>query len=131
MHGRDLNEGRLATENGFWFDSRSHSLRVGHSVTSVRLENAFWEVLSAMAAEQSITLNQLLAKIYVETSEMNGAYNTASILRVLCVQWATNSMKSENQQTGDHRPSRIHSVPDPDLRLQHRLHVPRLDTDHR
>ena len=102
----------MATKNGFCFDSRSHSLRVGHSVTSVRLENAFWEVLSAMAAEQSITLNQLLAKIYMETSGVNGVHNTASTLRVLCVQWASNSMKSENQQVGD-QPSRIQSLSDP------------------
>jgi predicted DNA-binding ribbon-helix-helix protein len=64
-----------------------------------------------MAAEQSITVNQLLAKIYMETSDMNQDYNTASILRVLCIRWASSADKRENQIT-DPRPLRFVSVSD-------------------
>jgi predicted DNA-binding ribbon-helix-helix protein len=75
------------------FSSRSHSIRLGGSVTSVRLENAFWDVLSVMSAEKSFTLNQLIAKIHAEMSGLNGPHNTASILRVICIEWASEALK--------------------------------------
>jgi len=111
MKETELREDSLAIQDGSWFDSRSHSLRVGRSVTSIRLENAFWEALSAMAAEQSITINQLLAKIYTDTSDMNRAYNTASILRVLCIRWASDSNRKANR-ISDQRPSRFEYASD-------------------
>jgi predicted DNA-binding ribbon-helix-helix protein len=76
------------------FSSRSHSIRLCGSVTSIRLENAFWDVLALMAAEKSVSLNQLIAKIHAEMSGLNEPHhNTASILRVICIEWASEERK--------------------------------------
>jgi predicted DNA-binding ribbon-helix-helix protein len=70
------------------FVSRSHSLRLGGAVTSIRLENAFWDVLTDMAATKSISLNQLIARVHHDIADhRDGHANMASALRVVCVQW--------------------------------------------
>jgi predicted DNA-binding ribbon-helix-helix protein len=84
------------SESGF--NSRSHSIRFGRAVTSVRLENAFWDVLGLMAAEKALSVNQLIAKIHAEMSGPNGPHNTASILRVMCIEWALEALKRTNAQ---------------------------------
>ena len=66
------------------FSSRSHSIRLCGSVTSIRLENAFWDVLALMAAEKSVSLNQLIAKIHAEMSGLN----RPTIPRRYCAQYA-------------------------------------------
>ena len=79
------------SESGF--SSRSHSIRLGGAVTSVRLENAFWDVLGLIAAEKALSVNQLIAKIHAEMSGLNEPHNSASILRVKCIEWALEALK--------------------------------------
>ncbi|MBR0800433.1 ribbon-helix-helix domain-containing protein [Bradyrhizobium jicamae] len=78
------------------FSSRSHSIRLDGAVTSVRLENAFWDVLGLMAAEKALSVNQLIAKIHAEASGPNVPHNTASILRVICIEWVLEALKPTN-----------------------------------
>ena len=51
------------------FESRAHSLRLGGTVTSIRLENAFWDVLTDIAATKFISLNQLIARVHHDVAE--------------------------------------------------------------
>jgi predicted DNA-binding ribbon-helix-helix protein len=57
-------------------------------VTSLRLENLFWDVLAQIAARDGMTTNQLIAKLYDELIEHRGEVpNLASFLRVSCMRF--------------------------------------------
>jgi predicted DNA-binding ribbon-helix-helix protein len=70
------------------YESRSRSVRIHGVVTSLRLENLFWEVLAEIAKNDGITTNQLIAKLYDEIIEYLGDVpNLASFLRVSCLRY--------------------------------------------
>ena len=48
------------------YESRSRSLRICGVVTTLRLENQFWDILSEIAEVDGMTTNQLIAKLYEE-----------------------------------------------------------------
>ncbi|KTC41106.1 arylsulfate sulfotransferase [Pseudomonas sp. ABAC61] len=61
------------------YESRSRSLRICGVVTTLRLENQFWDIL---------TTNQLIAKLYEEVMDYRGeVVNFASFLRVSCTRY--------------------------------------------
>lgn len=67
------------------YDSATRSVRLQGCVTSVRLENEFWEILDDLAAEQSMSTGQFISKLYVEVIADKGSVpNLASMLRVAC-----------------------------------------------
>ena len=45
------------------YEARSRSVRIHGVVTSLRLENLFWDVLGQIAARDGMTTNQLIAKL--------------------------------------------------------------------
>ncbi|GIZ13454.1 ribbon-helix-helix domain-containing protein [Pseudomonas sp. NCCP-436] len=70
------------------YESRSRSLRIRGVVTTLRLENQFWDILSEIAEEDGMTTNQLIAKLYEEILELRGeVVNFASFLRVSCTRY--------------------------------------------
>lgn len=72
------------------YESRSRSVRIHGVVTSIRLENLFWDVLADIAARDGMTVNQLIAKLYDEIVEERGEVpNLASFLRVSCMRYLT------------------------------------------
>ncbi|WP_377805191.1 ribbon-helix-helix domain-containing protein [Azospirillum sp. A29] len=72
------------------YEARSRSVRIHGMVTSIRLENLFWNVLADIAAEQGTTTNRLILSLYDEVLEAHGAVqNLASFLRVSCVRYLT------------------------------------------
>lgn len=72
------------------YESRSRSVRIHGVITSIRLENLFWDVLSEIAAREGIATNQLIAKLYDEVMEYRGEIsNLASFLRVSCLRYLT------------------------------------------
>ncbi len=72
------------------YESRTHSFRLHGVTTNVRLENLFWQMLAEMAAAESMTTNQLLAKLHDEVHAFRGDFgNFASFLRVTCLRWQT------------------------------------------
>lgn len=64
----------------------TRSLRIdGHS-TSLRLENAFWDVLDRMAESEGRPLSDLLARLHSEVAATReGPVNFTSILRASCL----------------------------------------------
>jgi predicted DNA-binding ribbon-helix-helix protein len=67
------------------YRSRSRSLRLHGQVTSIRLENLFWQVLHEIAARDGLGLPQLCARLYDELLHEHGTvHNFASFLRVCC-----------------------------------------------
>ncbi len=70
------------------YDSRTRSVRLHGVVTSIRLENLFWDVLSEIAERDGMGVVQLIEKLYDELIEARGeAGNFASFLRVCALRY--------------------------------------------
>ncbi|MCC6073777.1 ribbon-helix-helix domain-containing protein [Pseudomonas sp. GCM10022188] len=70
------------------YESRSRSLRIRGVVTTLRLENQFWDILQEIAEVDGMTTNQLIAKLYEEVMDYRGeVVNFASFLRVSCTRY--------------------------------------------
>jgi predicted DNA-binding ribbon-helix-helix protein len=70
------------------YASRAHSIRLHGAVSSIRLENLFWQVLEEIAARDGLTLNGLITRLYDELLAARGRIdNFASFLRVSCLRY--------------------------------------------
>ena len=70
------------------YESRSRSLRIRGVVTTLRLENQFWDILAEFPAVDGMTTNQLITKLYDEVMDYRGeVVNFASFLRVRCTRF--------------------------------------------
>lgn len=68
---------------------RSRSLRLSGVVTSIRLENLFWQVLEEIGKRDGLSVAQLITRLYDELAEAGGrdgndSANFSSFLRVSC-----------------------------------------------
>lgn len=67
------------------YESATRSVRLQGSVTSVRLENEFWDILDDLATEQGMSAARFISKLYGEViAEKGDVPNLASMLRVAC-----------------------------------------------
>lgn len=74
------------------YDCKSRSIRISKIVTSIKLENIFWEILEKLAKDTDQTLNQLLTELYEELYSIHGEVpNFSSFLRVTCMRYQTNN----------------------------------------
>ena len=65
--------------------SRTKSLRIEGVVTSIRLEEFFWETLEEMAHRDNMNVNQMISKLYLESLDADHDLgNFTSFLRVCC-----------------------------------------------
>jgi predicted DNA-binding ribbon-helix-helix protein len=72
--------------NATLYELRSRSIRIGGTVTSIRLENVFWEVLAAIADTKGITTSRLISDLCARaTTTFGSVHNLASVLRVTCM----------------------------------------------
>lgn len=72
------------------YESSTRSVRLNGFVTSVRLENEFWDVLNLVAGEQGLSPAQFIAQIHDEVEDERGEVrNLTSLLRVACVVYLT------------------------------------------
>ncbi|NWA00669.1 ribbon-helix-helix domain-containing protein [Pseudomonas gingeri] len=70
------------------YESRSRSLRIGGVVTTLRLENQFWDILSEIADAEGVTTNQMITRLHEEVMDYRGeVVNFASFLRVACTRY--------------------------------------------
>ncbi|GAC1311334.1 MAG: ribbon-helix-helix domain-containing protein [Vulcanimicrobiaceae bacterium] len=87
------------------YESRTRSLRVRGVLTTIRLENHFWDVLSEIAAREDRTTNELIVQLHDELVELrDDAPNFASFLRVCCLRYLSQlagrlEERSETPQT--------------------------------
>jgi predicted DNA-binding ribbon-helix-helix protein len=72
-----------------FYESRTRSLRIHGVITTVRLENLFWDVLHEIAAQERLTTSQFAVKLHDELSTLRGEVpgNFASFLRVCCLRY--------------------------------------------
>ena len=65
--------------------SRTKSLRIDGVVTSIRLEDFFWDTLEEIAFRDDMTVNQLITRLYFESMDADHDLgNFTSFLRVCC-----------------------------------------------
>jgi predicted DNA-binding ribbon-helix-helix protein len=70
------------------YDSRTRSVRLHGVVTSIRLENLFWQVLEEIAQRDHMGVVQLIEKLYDELVTARGEVgNFASFLRVSALRY--------------------------------------------
>ncbi|HEY0847693.1 MAG TPA: ribbon-helix-helix domain-containing protein [Noviherbaspirillum sp.] len=70
------------------YECRARSIRLHGAVTSIRLENQFWNALEEIATRDGMTTNQLITKLYDELVEYRGEIeNFTSFLRVCCLRY--------------------------------------------
>ncbi len=70
------------------YDSRTRSVRLHGVVTSIRLENLFWQVLEEIAQRDGLSVVQLIEKLYDELVVARGEVgNFASFLRVSALRY--------------------------------------------
>ena len=68
------------------YEPRQRSVRIHGVITSIRLENVMWDVLSDIAAGQECTTNALIARLYDDAvAHRSDLPNFSSFLRVTCV----------------------------------------------
>ena len=70
------------------YESRTRSLRIHGVLTSIRMENSFWDVLTDFASHEGLTTNQLIVTLHDEVVERGSeTTNFASFLRVCCLRY--------------------------------------------
>ncbi|WP_339862212.1 ribbon-helix-helix domain-containing protein [Thalassospira alkalitolerans] len=82
------------------YQSISRSIRINGVVTSVRLEQRFWQILDEIAAGEGFSTPQFLGKLHDEVVSQRGDIpNFASLLRVVCTVYlenqATNTLAAQ------------------------------------
>lgn len=77
----------IGADASLW-ESQTRSIRMDGMVTSVRLENMFWQVLEDVAANDDMNVPQLLHQLYNESiDEGHDLGNFTSFLRVCCLRF--------------------------------------------
>ncbi|GAP25141.1 ribbon-helix-helix domain-containing protein [Gluconobacter japonicus] len=80
-----------------FYESRTRSLRIHGVVTTIRLENMFWDVLTEIAAADGMTVNQLITNLSDEILELRGELpNMASFLRVSCLRYLDRERQTQS-----------------------------------
>ena len=70
------------------YESTTRSVRLNGFVTSVRLENEFWDILTQLSASQNMSVPQFISEIHDEVLSRRGEVkNLASLLRVCCARY--------------------------------------------
>jgi predicted DNA-binding ribbon-helix-helix protein len=70
------------------YESHTRSVRIHGVLTTIKVENLFWQVLTEMATQQQTTTNGLIEKLHDEVSEYReNVGNFASFLRVCCLRY--------------------------------------------
>jgi len=70
------------------YESRTRSIRINSVLTTIRLENLFWDVLAEIAGREDKTTNQMIATLHQELCGLREAIpNFTSFLRVCCLRY--------------------------------------------
>lgn len=76
----------LAGQDPATYEYETRSLRLNGQSTSIRLERAFWNVLTDIAEAEELSTPQFLSRLHSEVLEMHGETgNFTSLLRCACL----------------------------------------------
>lgn len=81
------------------YECTTRSVRLQGCVTSVRLENEFWEILEQIASGQQLSTAQFISQLHSEVFTSRGEVpNLASLLRVACAVYQQNATQDAAPQ---------------------------------
>ncbi|PUB18967.1 ribbon-helix-helix domain-containing protein [Yoonia sediminilitoris] len=70
------------------YASTTRRLRLNGQSTSIRLENAFWEVIDKISENDGVTTPTFISKLHAEVLEQRGEPdNFTSLLRCACLKF--------------------------------------------
>ena len=70
------------------YEARTRSIRINNVLTTIRLENLFWDVLAEIAGREDKTTNQMIATLHQELqAQREDSPNFTSFLRVCCLRY--------------------------------------------
>ena len=70
------------------YASQTRRLRLNGQSTSIRLENAFWDILDQIAARDGMSTPTFLSTLHAEVLELRGEpSNFTSLLRCACLKF--------------------------------------------
>lgn len=70
------------------YESRTRRLRLNGQSTSIRLENAFWNIIDEIAGRDGVSTPVFLSKLHAEVLELHGEPgNFTSLLRCTCLKF--------------------------------------------
>ena len=70
------------------YEQRSRTIRMKGMLTTIRLENSFWDILAEMAEQEKCTTNALVTQFHDEIlADRDELPNFASFLRVTCIRY--------------------------------------------
>ena len=82
------------------YEQRSRTVRIHGVLTSIRLENMFWDILAEMAEQEGHTTNALVSMFHDEILEYRGDVpNFASFLRVTCMHYLQRRLMAPERTT--------------------------------
>ncbi|KXW56744.1 ribbon-helix-helix domain-containing protein [Ferrovum sp. PN-J185] len=91
------------------YEQRSRTLRIHGILTTIRLENSFWDILAEMAESEDATTNALITQFHDEILAHKGEIpNFASFLRVTCVRYLRKNMIHLEKEL--EKSSGVHSI---------------------
>ena len=88
------------------YESRTRSVRIHRVLTTIRLENLFWDVLREIAEREGLTTSQFMGKLHDELMGLHGeTANFASFLRVCCLRYLSVAKAKMPARVGDPAPN--------------------------
>ena len=80
------------------YESTTRSLRLNGQSTSLRLENAFWDILDQIAETDGVSTPSFISKLHSEVLEIQGEpENFTSLLRTACLVFVSQSRTTDHQ----------------------------------
>lgn len=78
------------------YEARTRSIRINNVLTTIRLENLFWDVLAEIAGREDKSTNQMIATLHQELSaRREDSPNFTSFLRVCCLRYLSQPRPDE------------------------------------
>ena len=100
------------------YEARTRSLRINNVLTTIRLENLFWDVLAEIAGRENKTTNQMIATLHQELlARREDSPNFTSFLRVCCLRYL--SLPRLDDAAQKHAALRTVIVPAPSQPTRH------------
>ncbi|KXF83216.1 ribbon-helix-helix domain-containing protein [Enterovibrio coralii] len=94
----------IGADERLW-ESQTRSLRIDGVVTSIRLEQFYWNTLQEIAHRDNLALNKMITNLYFESLEANhDISNFTSFLRVCCSRYL--SLIADGALVRDDKPLR-------------------------
>ena len=82
----------FADQDPHRYASQTRRLRLNGQSTSIRLENAFWDVIDQIAERDGVTVPMFVSKLHAEVLELRGEpENFTSLLRCACLKFMETS----------------------------------------